>query len=182
MAGTTTNFGLRYAEVNDVLSHTAEANLADDIAVDLTTQDAARTVALKRPIVRVGNNGYALPVGVVTTVIWDYETYDTHGLFNSGVSTSRLIIPSAATSGIWHVKAHVSFINASNWTLFEITIRKNGGLTLRRKYYGNPASATIEGLIWLGAAADYVDMAVYHESGGSATVQSQMYAHQVTKN
>jgi hypothetical protein len=182
MPGTTDVQLLRYGYDTDVLTHTMQANFADDVATKLTALDAQRTKALKRPSVYVQNNSMNIPITTVTTASFNFEGWDTHGLWNIGTPT-RLVIPTSAEAGLYWVQARVSStFGGTPWTQGEITIRKNGGNTLRTKYIGNPYRMNVEGIVWLGAAADYVDMAVYHEGGGSSSCDVSLRAQKICEN
>lgn len=181
MPGTTPVQGMRYGYDGDVISHTAQAHFADDAAAELSVLDTLRTRALKRPAVRIGAT-QNVPITTVTTVSFSTELWDTHGLWAIGTPT-RMIIPNTDAAGIYYVSAQMtSVFGGTPWTQGEITLRKNGGNYLRKKFAGNPYRMQIKGEVWLGAAADYVDVTVYHEGGGSSSCDVVLTAHKICDN
>lgn len=173
MAGVTSAQSLRYATVDDPVSATFTENLAEDIARELDAIEAARVVAMKPPVAIARNiGGQSIPVGGVGTVLqWTTEEIDTHGMIDLVSNNTRITVSSAAGAGLYWVDVIVGGSVPSAWSMIELSIRKNGGVQARRKYW-NTASTTqttpkFGMFIWLGAVTDYVDVVLYHEGGAS---------------
>lgn len=188
MGGTTASQGFRYPYIDETITDVSTKNLADDLAADLTgTLDVNRNKALKRPVAKVTRqlSTQNIPDGASTIVTFDNEAYDSDGFFNIGTNANRLIVPSSAFTGIYYAVARCESPGSGGWNVGEITINKNGGIWVRRKYYGpagnGPSVLLCKGLIYLGAAADFLEMTLTHSGGGTtAAIFMSLTIHRVT--
>jgi len=136
MGDTTFWWSIRYPFDHETIASSQIANAAADMATTLDTIDAAKLQAIKRPSVglRASVATSAAP-NTETDLVWASEDFDTDGLANSGVSTTRITIP-AGQGGVYLVIVHIPTNSASNWSSGQIAIRKNGTTVFRRKIWG----------------------------------------------
>jgi hypothetical protein len=171
MASTTPTQSLRFAQVGDVLTYTALANLADDVATQLDAADVARTHALKTPYANVDRNATInVPVTTVTTITWDSLVTDTHSMINLGTQPTRMTVSASGGAGLYHVVIQ-AVVDVTGWTRGDISLRKNGTQFISRDYYHPINQMSIETVVNL-AVADYIECHVYHEGGGTTTLFS----------
>lgn len=187
MSGVTSARSIRYATLDDPISDAFLADTTTDIQRELDATDVLKVAAMKRPCAIMHTNSMVIPLTTVTTVNFTIEDVDTHGLINLGTNAQRITIPNAAAAGLYYINAWTDAFNSSAWTLGELTIRKNGGQEIRRKTYNFNGNTTVDiavgGIVWLGAAADYVDITVYHEGGASDDISTTyLKAFKITGN
>lgn len=169
MPGITDTQSIRFGQVTDPLDWTMLRNEADDIATQLDAADTAKTAALTRPAARVRRLAQvALPVNTTTTIAFDSEDFDTHGIADvGGANPSRITAVSAAGTGHYMFSASLT-ANSASWTLGRLGLFKNGALARERALWFPPGgSLGVQGIIYLGVIGDFVDLRVYHEGGGS---------------
>lgn len=186
MSGITTAQSLRFGTLDDPISSTMTEVLAEDIERELGAADALRTAAMKRPVVMIRNNASQTFAagGGGTIVTFNVEDIDTHGMVNLGTSNSRATVSSQSGPGIYYVQFTCSS-PPSSWTTVELTIRKNAGNQVRKKIYSNTTTAepNIATFLWLGAVADYTDVVLYHDGGGTdAVFDAVLKLHKITTN
>lgn len=186
MPGTTDTQSLRFGTVDDVITHTMQANLADDIATQLNSADTARTAALTRATARVGrlSSTFTLPVSAVTVVTMDLLTWDTHGMVNLGTQPQRVTTTASSGAGLYHATVTAQ-VDTTGWTKGDLIINKNGGFYAQRTWWGPQNLDTLlhEAFVPLDAVSDYLTFALYHEGGGSTTVYSvEAWVQKVTGN
>lgn len=184
MAGTTDTQSLRFGQVTDVISHTMQANLADDIAVQLDAADVARAATLKGPVAGASRGSMNLPVGVAQLVTFTSEMFDTHGMIDIATQPTRLTVPSSAVAGIFEVHFEALW-DTTGWTRGDIYFYKNGGFYSQRTWYAPQSLGTVRftSQVWLGASGDYLQVYVSHEGGGTtANISSTLTAYKRTGN
>lgn len=186
MPGVTDTQSIRFGLVTDPYGDwTMVRNEADDIATQLDAADAAKTAALGRPAVSVRRSAaLAIPVGVATTVPFDFENFDTHGMADvGGANPSRITAVAAAGAGHYMFSATAN-VNSVSWTRGDIQLFKNGGIARSRMLWFPPGGTLgLTAIIWLGAVNDYVELRVYHEGGGSDnTIFVNLTAYKLTNN
>jgi hypothetical protein len=187
MSGITTARSIRFATLDDPVSDEFLADTVLDIERELDALDVLKVTAMKRPCAMMSTNSFTVAVTTLTTVNFATEDVDTHGMINLGTSAQRITVSAAAGPGLYYVLGFCDAFNSGSWTLGEITLRKNGGQTIRSKYYNYNGSTSVDmyvgGVIWLGAVNDYVDMTLYHEGGGTDDVgTTTLKAFKITGN
>jgi hypothetical protein len=187
MSGITSARSIRFATLDDPISAAFLADTTTDIQRELDALDVAKLAAMKRPCAIMHTNSMVIPVTTVTIVNFSTEDVDTHGMINLGTNAQRITVSSAAGPGLYYVYAFTDAFNSGSWTLGELTIRKNGGQTLRSKAYNYNGNTTVDlsvsGVVWLGAVNDYVEVTVYHEGGGSDDISTTyLKAFKITGN
>ncbi|MCZ7593713.1 MAG: hypothetical protein M5U16_01455 [Hyphomicrobium sp.] len=118
----------------------------------------------------------SIPNSAWTVVNWTTEAFDNGAMADLGTQASRLTIP-AGQGGRYVVSAQVGYAaNATNgrW----VQLYKNGA-GVSHSYCNTPASASLGGAqsvscSWIVdvAAADYLELRTYQNSGGALDVQS----------
>jgi hypothetical protein len=172
MANTTPTQSIRYAEVPDVLTHTALANLADDVATQLDAADTARTHALKTPYANIDRNAtLALPVTTVVTIPWDSLVTDTHGMVNLGLNPTRITVSASAGAGLYQVIVGNTSLDTTGWTRGDISFRKNGTQFVSKDFFQPINAMNFETIVSM-AVADYIECHIWHEGGGTTTLFS----------
>lgn len=160
---------LRFGQVTDVITHTMQQNLADDIAAQLDLADTARTAALKRPIARVQRGtALAIPVTTVTVVPWVTELTDTHAMVDIATQPTRITAGATAGTGAYIVQADLQG-SYTGWTRADLLIYKNGAVYAQRTWF-TPQDfniLAITTMVNFGVVGDFVDLRIYHEGGGS---------------
>lgn len=169
MASVTDTQSLRFGQVTDVLSHTMMRDLADDTAVQLDNADAARTTALKRPMVKIQRNGsLAIPVTTIVIIPWDIETTDTHGMVDIPTQPTRVTAVAAAGSGLYLVEIDV-LSDMTSWTRADVLLRRNGTFYTQKSFY-QPQNFThlqVSTFMDLDTVGQYLEVGLYHEGGGT---------------
>lgn len=170
MAGTTDTQSIRYGQDTDVIDHTVLKNLADDVAVQLDAADVARTAALQRASVFVRRLAVlALPAAASTVVPWDSISYDTHGMVNLGAPT-RVTVTASSGAGVYMVHATpISWVDTA-WTRADVLVSKNGTAYMQRTLWGPQDTLAVQGMVFLGTVGDYIEVSIYHESGGTTNL------------
>ena len=110
-----------------------------------------------------------ISTATVTELLWNSETFDTDAFHSTASATGRLTIP-ADEDGKYLVIAQCNFQPRSNGS-FQIIVRKNGS-DAAWGGFDNPNDgqhATITDVMDL-AAADYIQMFIYQNSGSTVTV------------
>lgn len=131
-------------------------------------------LAVSKPNCRVYNSAnIAITTATLTALTFDSERYDKGaGSHSTSVNTGRLTVPTSC-GGVYMIFGHVSF--ASNNTGSRIiAIRLNGATYIARVYAPATQSADTEMSIstcYNLAAADYVELVVYQNSGGNLNAQ-----------
>jgi hypothetical protein len=102
-----------------------------------------------------------------TTVNWNAEEYDTSSIHNTVTNNSRLTIP-AGLGGYWSVTSKITFAG-NNTGARQLRLNKNGALVAN---FLVPITGSGEQSIILTntlnlAAADYLEIVVYQNSGGA---------------
>jgi hypothetical protein len=185
MPGVTDTQSIRFGLVTDPIDWTMVRNEADDIATQLDAADVAKLAALTRPIVKVRRvAAQALPVGVATAISWDSTVQDTHGMSGVGTGTPTRVTVSAAAGAGHYMVAAAATLNSASWTRGDMQLFKNGGLIRARELWFPPGgSLGLSAIVWLGAVADFLDLRIYHEGGGSDnTVFVQLTAYKLCNN
>lgn len=113
-----------------------------------------------------------------TAIQWNNETFDTDGIHDNVTNNTRL---TAAVTGKYLVTGHVGFAGSAAGTIRVARILKNG-TTGYDRYDALPSATADLGLVVKAlvdlAAADYVELDVYQDSGGSLnTSGSEVYMH-----
>lgn len=169
MAGTTDTQSIRFGQVTDIITHTMQANMADDIAAQLNAADAAALVALERPVAhvrRITSQGYT--AGVRAAVSFDNEVYDTAGMFTVGVNPTRITAVSGAGTGNYMLFGTVTLSTTGTSTAGHLSIWKNGVTLLgQRTVWGQLQKNSITLQAYAGAVGDYFEM--HFEYAGSGT-------------
>lgn len=183
MAGTTDTQSLRFGQVDDIITHTMIANLADDIAVQLNAADTARTKALTRPQVQIVRNAaLALPASAFTAVPFDSEIIDTHAMVDLVGQPQRVTCGATAGIGTYHVMAEAN-VDTTGWTRGDIVINKNGSFYDQRTFWGPLSLLNMETFVYFGAITDYVSISIYHEAGGTTNTNTvYLYVQKVCDN
>jgi hypothetical protein len=132
----------------------------------------------------------SLPNDTATAVTFNQEEADSNGLHSTSSNTSRITIPSGG-GGVYQLQAKVAF--ASNATGYrQLEFRKNGSavgtLVTQAPISGVVTVMGIHATLVL-AAADYVEVFAYQNSGGSLnigaasprSVQNEFSVVQITK-
>lgn len=137
------------------------------------------------PQVRVFNNAnLSIPNGAVTALTFNSERYDNGALHSTSVNSGRLTIP---ITGLYSIGCCVEF--AANATgIRSVLIRYLGTTTIG----SSDTNATSAGATIVQAfsesqfiAGDWVDVAVFQNSGGALNVQStsayspELWVHRV---
>jgi hypothetical protein len=169
MAGTTPTQSIRFAELADVESHTVLANLADDVATQLDAADVARTHGLKTPVAKAERNAALnIPVSTITTVPMDQIDGDTHGMINLGSFPNRITVSASAGAGLYQIEAFGVTVDTTGWTRGTIHIRKNGAAFYSKSLFKPVSFVGLNTEITVNlAVADYIEIAVEHEGGGT---------------
>ena len=109
----------------------------------------------------------------VTTITFNNETFDTDGFHSTTTNTSRITIPSGK-AGYYRVTAHLFMQAPTNETSeYQLRINKNGTLSSYLVWGpGDDAADTGTSIndVFNLAVGDYVEMAVYQNSGSTRTV------------
>lgn len=106
----------------------------------------------------------------LTAVTFDAERFDTDTMHSTVTNTGRITF---TTAGIYVVSFSGGLAAASDYTLVEMMIRKNGSSILANSTMGTWANATdgpqcATTTIYKFAAADYVEALVFHVNSGAA--------------
>jgi hypothetical protein len=109
-----------------------------------------------------------------TALTYDSENYDTDAFHSTATNTSRLTIP-AGKGGKYSVTAFVNWDNNSTGRRI-VALYKNGANT---KTLGNETSSGYLGQLGAYtielAAADYIEIFVYQDSGGTRNCDENKY-------
>lgn len=172
MGGTTDTQSIRFGYVTDVLDFNMMKNEADDIAVQLDAADVARTTALKRPVAWARRAAVlAIPVASTTSVQFDTEVFDTHGMINIAGLPFRIVVGATAGPGVYLVQADVQG-DMTGWTRADVEVQLNAGTLFTRSYAapqtGSPLTMSM--LVNLALITDYLTMSVRHEGGGTTNM------------
>lgn len=183
MAGTTDTQSLRFGQVTDVITHTMQANLADDIATQLDAADAAATSALKLPIVhvrRVASQGYT--AGVRAAVIFDSEVTDTAGMVTIGVNPTRVTVVSGAGVGNYMFHGIVTLSTTGTTTVGHLSVFRNGVTLLgQRSMWAQRADISITLQAYAGSVGDYFELHYEYAGTGTPTLTfGQFWARKVS--
>lgn len=153
--------------------------MSDSLSMQRQILDlSARLERLEKPDVprHVGARVYrttdqTLTTGVAAAIAFTIERYDTDALHDNSTNNTRLTVP---ITGKYLVVGHARF--ATNGTgVRELRIIRNGTTASPIAYTNmNPPSASTANLmiatIWNMAAADYVELYAFQNSGGDLAV------------
>lgn len=171
MGNTTPGLALRYGYDGDVITHATVANLADDIAAQLTAADTARAAALRRPVFygRRALGTQNLPVSTTVIVQMDQEIFDTHGMINLGTDNTKISCVAGSGAGIYELTM-MARCTTTSWTKGEWAILKNGVVVVQQTVLApssNNHAAPLQVALGVG---DYAQVSLYHEGGGTTTL------------
>lgn len=171
MAGVTPTQSLRYGQVTDVVAHTFQADLADDIDTQLQAAITARNAARLRPRATARRVLTSLSVAATTLVVvpFDSEADDTNGMVDVATQPNRITCSASAGAGGYYVSGFVDSAAGSAFTRSDIQINRNGTQVLHRSYWGQVTEMFVDGWVSL-AVGDYLELAVYHEGGGTVSM------------
>lgn len=174
MPGSTASQALPYPYIDEAITDVSTKNLADTIATKLTSQDTARTLALKRATGEARRNTIlALADGVNTVVPFDQEIWDTDNMINVGGANPSRITVATGLAGLYHVSGYLGAAVSGSWTRSQITIMKNGGTLVCGRTYGASAPVMLcSGLHYAVNAGDYFELFLLHAGGGSTNVSN----------
>lgn len=186
MGGTTNSQAIRYPYDGEVLSDLHSKNTADDIATALTTQDTARTKALKRSVVSLSRNALlSCADGVDTLIPWDAENDDPDNLWVIGTPT-RIVVPAGLT-GIWYVNVQVFSPGfTSSVTKGQLSILVTGTAVKRRTYFSGTSAVKddlqVSARVNVPNANDYIEASLLHTGGGALNATAiRIKAHRSTQ-
>lgn len=169
MPGITDTQSLRFGYVTDPISHTMQRDLADDTAAQYDAADVARSAALQKPVVSIQRNAaLAVPVTTITTIPWDIEITDTHGMVDIPTNPTRVTAVTAAGSGLYLAEIDVQS-NMLGWTRGDVILRRNGTFYAQKSWY-NPQDLNhlqFSSFIDLDTVGHYLEWCLYHEGGAS---------------
>jgi len=132
-----------------------------------------------------GGTPTSVPDDTATAVVFDTEAYDTDGYWDAGAPT-RITI---ADEGTYHIGAQVEVDALDDFSLLRFWFRLNGTTTIATHSQKNtaagsePVSAVTLSTDYEFAAADYVQVFVYHENTGATTIEasnSSIWIHKVS--
>jgi hypothetical protein len=182
MGSTTPNLALRYPYVTDVISHTNESQLADDIATALGTMDTARTTALKMPTFYGQRNAtQSMAVSVETKLQMDTEVEDTHGMINIGTDATRVTCTAQSGAGVYEFSLMFA-ATMTSWTRGDLILSKNGVFVTQQELF-SPITSDRYGLHVQVAmiVTDFIQFGCYHEGGGTTnTSYFEIRGHKVS--
>ena len=150
------------------------ANTLTAAQMNVDVRDNGDYLLTSKPNARVYNSGaISLATGSVTALTFDSERYDKGaGSHSTSSNTGRLTVPTSC-GGVYLIGGNVSF--ASNSTgVRQIGIRINGSTTIAQVYVNTNSSADCNLSICTAyslAAADYVELMAFQNSGGNLNVQ-----------
>jgi hypothetical protein len=117
----------------------------------------------------------------LTTLAWDSENFDIGTLHDTATNNSRITIPTGGNVGLWLFVCQVRWIGVAAGTAGAryVNIRKNGTTVVAENYIGavpvtgagNPTVQTVTALQNAPSVGDYFEVQVYHDDGGSRSVQ-----------
>ena len=116
------------------------------------------------------NTALSIPHASWTTITWDVENYDTNSFHGTG-SPGRITIPAGMGGHYW---IYCVVVWAGNTTANRYAeLRLNGAAIARADYKGDAAGPSITlGKTAALAAADYLQVTVYQDSGAPLNVNS----------
>lgn len=133
---------------------------------------------------RVYNSGSStIPTNTNTVINWGSESFDTDGFHSTSSNTSRMTIPSGK-AGYYRVIFGSSNSHTASAQAFNYQLRKNGSTNLFNYYYPNgteagsyPSAAVNEITVNL-AEADYLEVLVWKNGSGDATISGGSNSNQ----
>jgi hypothetical protein len=169
--GVTDTQSLRFGVDGESISYTTQRDLADDIATQLDAADALRNAVLRLPVVQLRRGAaLAIPVTTITTIPWDTELEDSHGMWDAG-SPTRVTAVAAAGTGLYMIDLF-SQSDMTSWTRADLLLRRNGTFYSQKSYY-NPQNFDWLQATWmidLDTVGHYFEVAIYHEGGGTTNL------------
>lgn len=112
----------------------------------------------------------AIPHATYTYIPWDVEILDTHSMYDAA-SPSRV---TAATHGRYHIFTSIQWAGDSRGQRITQVRPSTGSGGFVRRWSGMPGGMELpmpaEGIVYL-RAGQYIEVAVYQDSGVSLTVQ-----------
>lgn len=171
MGSTTPGLALRYGYDGDVITHATVANLADDIATQLTAADTARAAALRRPVFygRRALSTQNLPVNTTVIMSMDQEIFDTHGMIDLPADNTKISCVAGSGAGVYEITM-MARCTTTGWTKGEWAIIKNSTVVVQQTIIAptaNNHSAPLEVALGVG---DFLQVSLYHEGGGTTTL------------
>jgi hypothetical protein len=173
VAGVTDTQSLRFGQVTDVITHTMQANLADDIATQLDAANTAAVPVLKPPVVYIRRNANQLfSVGVRAGIAFDAVIYDTNTMTNTGTQPLRAAIVGASSGiGTYMFDGMINLSTTGSCSAGHISFWKNGVTLLgQRTIWAQRGPVTLGLQVYLGTLGDYVEMHYQYDGTGTPTV------------
>ena len=163
MAGTTSAFGWDYPTSTDFVKDGATAiqTLADDIDTSLKRHGCVITNTANLSIATVTS----------TVITMNSEILDTDNYHSTVTNTSRITIP-AGLAGVYSAFAYCRWDGANTVTNPIVIITLNGVAVTRSQLIATSTFLPTS-VAWTGycAAADYIEMRVYHSTGANRNVE-----------
>lgn len=183
MAGVTDTQSIRFGQVTDIITHTMQANLADDVAAQLDAADAASLLALKRPAVYVTRISQAFTAGVTASVSFDTIQYDTTGTqVNLGTFPTRVTVGATAGAGIYMVHGVATYSTTGSPTATNLSVLKNGTTLMgQRMIWGGVGALDLTLLVYAANTTDYFELQYLYIGSGTPTVTfGQFWVHKIS--
>jgi hypothetical protein len=118
-----------------------------------------------------------------TVLNWDTETYDTDAFHSTSSNTSRMTIPTGK-AGYYRVTFGTTNSHTASAQAFNYQLRKNGSTNLFNYYYpngteaGSYPSAAVNSITVNLAEADYLEVLVWKNGSGNATIAAGSNSNQ----
>lgn len=132
------------------------------------------------PACRVYNDAaISVAHNTVQALTFNTERFDPTGMHSTAALTGRITF---TTAGLYHVGGGAELAAATDYTHRVIQVRLNGTTTLASINYGPLTDVTIPShmaisTLYKFAAADYIELTVYHENGAAAARNAAVSAN-----
>lgn len=163
-----------------IKTYTAQASgkaLPFDVVQSYQDEITGMQTTLSNGLARVQvmhNTTQSITSSTWTALLFNSEDHDTGGMHSTSSNTSRLTVPSGGAAGAFLLHAAAAF--AANATgVRGIRFRKNGGALSGEFHVQGFSVSSVGPLIQMStlvvlAAADYVEVEVFQDSGGALNV------------
>jgi hypothetical protein len=112
---------------------------------------------------------YTISNNTNTIMTWNTETYDTDSFHSTTTNTGRITIPTGK-GGYYLITSMIFFENASSGAAIRLRVLKNGTAIFSNQETQQFQKGIVLSTVVNLAAADYVEIQVFQNSGASGTI------------